>query len=98
MVWWRAPPRGCLPSLAFPLARESTDLRATPTAIEAEEPSGERGGELVVPVVVATRVFGRQAGELLVPVSGERVEWEPRLVFPELRRDERLTRRSVPPE
>ncbi len=70
---------------------------ATQTEITAEDPSGERGGETVVPVIVKTRVFGRLAGELLVPVTEERVDWEPRLVFPELRRGERLTRRSVPP-
>jgi transpeptidase family protein len=86
------------PFKRFRAAYRRAAATATQTAIEAEEPSGERGGELVVPVVVETRVFGRQAGDLLVPVSGERVEWEPRLVFPELRRGERLTRRSVPPE
>jgi cell division protein FtsI/penicillin-binding protein 2 len=31
-------------------------------------------------------------------VKDERIEWEPRLVFPELRRGERLTRESVPAE
>jgi peptidoglycan glycosyltransferase len=86
------------PFKRFRAAYRRAAATATQTAIEAEEPSGERDGELVLPVVVETHVFGRQAGELLVPVSEERVEWEPRLVFPELRRDERLTRRSVPPE
>ena len=76
-------------------ARRTRPLRPT---IEVEDPSGERDGEMVVPVVVDTRVFGRQAGELLVPVTEERVDWEPRLVFPELRDGERLRRRSVPPE
>ena len=45
-----------------------------------------------VPVAVETRIFGRVAGELLVPVSGERVDWRPELVFPGLREGERLTR------
>ena len=36
-------------------------------------------------------MFGSLRGELRVPVSGERVEWTPRLVFPELREGERLT-------
>ena len=70
---------------------------ATMTALEAGEIEGESDGEATVPVVVDTRVFGRLRGELLVPVSGERVEWEPRLVFPELRAGERLTRNSAPP-
>ena len=88
---------------AYPLKRFRAAYRraadtATQTELTVEEPSGERDGRIVVPVVVETRVFGPQAGELLVPVSGERVDWAPWLVFPELRRGERLTRRSVPPE
>ena len=88
---------------AYPLKRFRAAYRraadtATQTSIVAEEPSGERDGEWVVPVVVETRVFGRQAGDLRVPVSEEQVEWEPRLVFPELRGGERLARRSVPAE
>ena len=71
---------------------------ATQTAVAAEEPAGERDGRVVVPMVVDTRVFGPLAGELLIPVKDERIEWEPRLVFPELRRGERLTRESVPAE
>ena len=88
---------------AYPLKRFRAAYRraadtSTQTGLMVEDPSGERDGDWVVPVVVETKVFGRQAGELLVPVSEERVEWEPRLVFPELRRGERLARRSVPPE
>jgi penicillin-binding protein A len=88
---------------AYPLRRFRAAYRraadtATQTALEVEDPTGERDGQMVVPVVVETRVFGRQAGELLVPVAEEQVEWEPRLVFPELHRGERLTRHSVPPE
>jgi penicillin-binding protein A len=88
---------------AYPLKRFRAAYRraadtSTQTGLMVEDPSGEREGDWVVPVVVETKVFGRQAGKLLVPVSEERVEWEPRLVFPELRRGERLARRSVPPE
>ena len=71
---------------------------ATQTGLDADGSEGERDGQVVVPVVVDTRVFGALRGELLVPVSEERVEWEPRMVFPELRADERLARTSVPPE
>ena len=88
-------------SARFPIARFRRAYRraaatATMTAIEAGETEGVRDGEAVVPVVVDTRVFGRLRGELRVPVSGERVDWEPRLVFPELRAGERLTRVSAP--
>ena len=71
---------------------------ATQSGVEAEGAEGERDGQVVVGVVVDTRVFGELRGELLVPVSDERVEWRPRLVFPELRDGERLTRESVPAE
>jgi penicillin-binding protein A len=71
---------------------------ATLVALAAADPDGARDGAVVVPVTLRTRVFGRLGGELLVPVAGERVEWKPRLVFPELRDGERLRRESVPPE
>jgi penicillin-binding protein A len=71
---------------------------ATLVAIAAGDPDGTRDGSIVVPMTLRTRVFGRQRGELLVPVEDERIEWEPRLVFPELREGERLRRESAPPE
>src|SRR5215211_3446216 len=70
---------------------------ATLVAVAAGEPDGARGSSIVLPMTLRTRVFGRLRGELLVPVEDERVEWEPRLVFPELREGERLRRESVPP-
>jgi cell division protein FtsI/penicillin-binding protein 2 len=85
-----------LPRFRFAYRRAAAT--ATQTAVAAEEPAGERDGRVVVPMVVDTRVFGPLAGELLIPVKDERIEWEPRLVFPELRRGERLTRESVPAE
>jgi peptidoglycan glycosyltransferase len=86
----------------FPIARFRRAYRraaatATMTAVEAGGIEGVRNGEVTVPVVVDTRVFGRLRGELRVPVSGERVDWAPQLVFPELRAGERLTRISAPP-
>ena len=88
---------------AYPLKRfqrayERAAATATLTRVEAHEPDGERDGQIVVPLVLDTRVFGRVRGELLLPVEEESVAWEPRLVFPELRDGERLTRTSVPPE
>jgi cell division protein FtsI/penicillin-binding protein 2 len=88
-------------STRYPIARFRRAYRraaatATMTAVEAGEPEGVNDGEVTVPVVVDTRVFGRLRGELRVPVSGERVDWAPQLVFPELRPGERLTRISAP--
>ena len=71
---------------------------ATLAALAAEDPAGTRGGSVVVPMTLRTRVFGRLRGDLLVPVEEERVVWKPRLVFPELREGERLVRRSRPAE
>jgi penicillin-binding protein A len=89
-------------SARFPIARfrraySRAAATSTVTAIEAGDTEGVHDDEVSVPVVVDTRVFGRLRGDLRVPVSGERVDWEPRLVFPELRAGERLTRISAPP-
>jgi cell division protein FtsI/penicillin-binding protein 2 len=89
-------------SARFPPARMRRAYRraaaaATLTAIETGEPEGVHDDQVSVPVVVDTRVFGKLRGDLRVPVSGERVDWEPRLVFPELRAGERLVRNSAPP-
>ena len=86
----------------FPLDRFRRAYRraantATLRAIDVEEVEDAGGGTVTVPVVLDTRIFGSLRGELSVPVSGDRVDWEPRLVFPELRAGERLTRTSVPP-
>jgi cell division protein FtsI/penicillin-binding protein 2 len=89
-------------SRRFPLARfrrayTRAAATATMTAVETGETEGVHYGEVTVPVVVDTRVFGQLRGELRVPVSGESVDWTPQLVFPELRRGERFTRISTPP-
>jgi cell division protein FtsI/penicillin-binding protein 2 len=52
---------------------------------------------VTVPIVLHTRVFGRVAGQLRVPVRGEQVTWGPLLAFPGLRPGEGLSRRSEPP-
>jgi penicillin-binding protein A len=69
---------------------------ATLRRVEAGDPTGERGGTIGVPIALHTRVFGRVAAELRLPVAGERVTWGPLLAFPALRRGEALTRRSEP--
>jgi penicillin-binding protein A len=71
---------------------------ATLVGLTAEEPTGNRDGSVVVPMTLRTRVFGPVLGNLLVPVEEEQVDWTPRLVFPELRDGERLSRESRPPE
>ena len=85
----------------FPVARLRRAYRraaatATMTDLEAGDPETLDDGDVTVPVVVQTRVFGSLRGNLRIPVSGEHVDWSPRLVFPELRDGERLRRVSVP--
>ena len=86
----------------FPLDRFRRAYRraastATLRAIDFGDVEDASGDTVTVPVVLDTRIFGSLRGELSVPVSGDRVDWQPHLVFPELRPGERLTRTSVPP-
>jgi Penicillin binding protein transpeptidase domain len=67
-----------------------TSLRVTGRATDIDEGAS-------VPVTMRTRVFGILRGRLIVKMSGDRVKWSPRLVFPGLLRGELLTRRSAPP-
>ena len=85
----------------YPLRRfrrtyERAAATATLTKVETGDTEGFEDGVVTVPVVVDTRVFGRLRGDLRIPVADDRVEWEPHLVFPELRRGERLRRASLP--
>jgi transpeptidase family protein/MecA-like transpeptidase family protein len=90
--------RSSYPFERFQRAYRRAADTATLVSVTAGDAAGTRDGSVVVPVTVRTRVFGPLRGELLVPVEEERIEWEPRLVFPELREGERLRRESVPPE
>jgi peptidoglycan glycosyltransferase len=78
--------------------RAYSDAAATATVerVEAGKPDGERDDAVLVPIVLHTRVFGRIAGRLSLPVSEEQVTWGPLLAFPGLKRGETLTRRSRP--
>jgi penicillin-binding protein A len=81
----------------FRRAYERAAATATLTSVDPGAPESVDDGQVTVPVVLDTRVFGGLRGDLEVPVAEERVDWEPRLVFPELRPGERLRRTSVPP-
>ncbi|HLM09108.1 MAG TPA: penicillin-binding transpeptidase domain-containing protein [Thermoleophilaceae bacterium] len=86
------------PLRRFRRAYERAASTATATAVEAGAAAGERDGGVLIPVDVRTRVFGRVAGPVVIPVTDERVDWSPELVFPSLQRGQRLTRGSAPPE
>jgi hypothetical protein len=89
--------RRAYPLPAFRRGYRQAAATATATGVSAEDPAGERGGAVVLPVEVSTRIFGRVRADLLLPVSGEKVTWGPLLAFPGLRRGEGLSRRSEPP-
>jgi len=88
---------GRYPVRRFRRAYERAAATATLTSIDAGDVEGFDDDQVTVPVVVETRVFGALRGDLRIPVTDERVDWDPALVFPELRRGERLRRSSVPP-
>jgi penicillin-binding protein A len=77
--------------------RDAADT-ATAKRFEAADSDGERDGAVVVPMAVDTRVFDTVRGDLLLPVTDERVTWGPLLAFPGLRRGDGLRRVSEPPE
>jgi hypothetical protein len=106
---WERGDFGAMYTLLSPTARRAyersefergyTDAAATATVVgvDADDPDGERGGAVVVPVRLDTRVFGTVDGELLLPVRDERVDWRPNLVFPGLGEGQLLTRTTVLP-
>jgi hypothetical protein len=89
--------RALHPLPEFRRAYERAAATATVRKIDPDDPDGVDGDTVTVPVVIETRVFGSLRGKLELPVSDERVDWSPRLVFPELRPGERLRRASLPP-
>jgi peptidoglycan glycosyltransferase len=82
----------------FRAAYRDAAATATATGIESDDPDGERGGAIAIPVDVRTRLFGTLRADLMLPVQDERVTWGPLLAFPGLRRGEGLTRESEVPE
>jgi cell division protein FtsI/penicillin-binding protein 2 len=90
----------------LPFAAAERSALATATANERSVTTGEPkdlgNDRWRVPVTVRTRIFGTIKGAVVIPVAQDggsrRVDWKPRLVFPELRDGERLTRRTVMPD
>ena len=90
----------------FPLADFRDAYRraartATISAIETGEPQGpdSTGGVDVVsvPVRITTNAFGEVNSSIELDLVGDRIEWDPRLVFPGLREGERLERQTRAP-
>jgi peptidoglycan glycosyltransferase len=89
------------PLKQFERAYLEAQRTATVAAISPGDPDGPEtvSGEEVVtlPVTVTTHAFGVVDGELAVPVDGEEIAWEPRVVFPGLESGEQLERRVKVP-
>jgi cell division protein FtsI/penicillin-binding protein 2 len=87
------------------LARTYRAAAATLTLerVDAGRPGRVRNGAVAVPVKLETRIFGRLGGALVLPLArrgdgDEGIEWRANLVFPGLRRGERLSRTTeLPP-
>ena len=71
----------------------------TLSKLRIAEPRQAENGAYDLPVAMQTRIFGRLAGTVRLPmvdkVDGKAVDWRPELVFPGLRRGEKLTRETT---
>jgi penicillin-binding protein A len=83
---------------AFARAYRRADATAAVAGLRAGK-AQRHGDAWTVPVVVRTRAFGTQRGDVRLPVHGDppRIAWAPELTFPGLRRGERLRRVSRAP-
>jgi cell division protein FtsI/penicillin-binding protein 2 len=83
---------------AFATAYQRALETATAVGVVTGRPSADGDGVYRIPVRVRTRVFGTVRGAVRLPVAMEGVDWAHDLVFPGLRRGERLTRTTrLPP-
>lgn len=64
---------------------------------EAFESDTAARPSVAAPLTLATHSFGRISGQVVLPLSGGKVDWAPNLVYPGLRPNERLARRTKIP-
>src|SRR3954469_7019474 len=76
---------------AFAATYERALDTATATKVIAGKPARD-GSDYRIPVAVSTRIWGDVRGVVRVPASSAGVDWSHDLVFPGLRRGEKLTR------
>jgi penicillin-binding protein A len=82
---------------AFAAAYERALATATATGVVAGRPRSD-GDAFRVPVAVRTQVWGTVRGVVRVPATSDGVDWSHDLVFPGLRRGEKLSRATrLPP-
>ena len=87
------------PQRAFTTAYRAADKAATVRSVRPGGVVGPKDGVVRVPVTVRTRVFGKLAGTLVVPVGSEhgqgRIDWTPHLRLPGLRSGEAVRMRVL---
>jgi peptidoglycan glycosyltransferase len=86
-----APDRGRVSRLRFASAYRQALRTATATRVATGKPRKD-GDAYRVPVTIPTRAFGTITGEVVVPTTGQGVDWSRALVFPGLGPGERLKR------
>jgi peptidoglycan glycosyltransferase len=77
--------------LSFVKAYQQTMRTATAAHVAAGKPRKD-GDAYDVPVRIDTRAFGIVTGEVVMPVSGDGIEWSRAMLFPGLAAGERLRR------
>ena len=70
---------------------------ATMAELETGEVT-EQDDVATAPVRIRTHIFGELGGDLELPISDDRVDWAPNLVYPGLEEGELLSRRTRAPE
>jgi peptidoglycan glycosyltransferase len=91
------------PFRRFSRAYQNAAVTATLADLRAGRPGDVRDDAIAVPVAANTRVFGRVAAEVTLPLGEDEqgqpaIAWEPQLVFPGLRPGEELDRNTrMPP-
>jgi cell division protein FtsI/penicillin-binding protein 2 len=76
---------------------EEAERASTLKTIAAGDPDGS-GDTISVPVDVRTYAFGDVRGTLVLPMDGDKVAWDPHLVFPGLGPGEHLDRSTRVPK
>jgi cell division protein FtsI/penicillin-binding protein 2 len=89
--------RASQPVTEFANAYRAASATATVVRMKFGKPRKPRGDRVEVPVTITTRVFGRieTSVELRMLDDGKRIAWSRSLVFPGLRADETLSRRTT---
>jgi penicillin-binding protein A len=83
--------RDHLPRARFTAAYQDALRTATAAKVDTAKPRKD-GDAYRVPVRIPTRAFGTVAGEVVLPATGDGIDWSRALVFPGLTAGERLRR------